>query len=562
MYPAPWDTAEAKDSSVCADLVLTAAKRLAKSSAVKPVVIVTTGDTLVENPEITAHYRKDLKRMRLFAAKNGFKAIIRIATPALLSSWQLKLLSGRGLPSFPGMNTDCSVDLKVKPQALLRHAIFQELEELGMYEPVTIIGTRFLESDRRSANMRSRREHDVVPVRNTDGDLVLSPICDWATDDVFEYLATRQPGESYSTFEDTLRIYAHAEGQSCAIVAAAIQEGTSKARKGGCGARHGCHVCQQAQDKSLENMIEFDKRYSYAAGLNKLNKFIRNTRYDWNRRNWIGRTIKAGYVVVQPDTYHPKMVRELFRYMLQLQHDEEVRAGRLGEPVKFTLLTSEMILAVDAYWSLNGLARPYSAWADADDIQSGRVRYDIPEIEPYPVQELPAARFLYVGQEWDDAMTHGEMSGLRDAYLESLLEGSFCAPKLRTTASGRVIWDLEKESSFSVDPESLAMIEDFEVERLIKSCRTGSADAIPGSITHGYKWYLNFGVLQMSAQLAAKQDEILRRTACKDRLGLTCDYQIEAVLAKSVRFSELPDDARKAWSKKATTETAQADFFE
>lgn len=73
-----------------------------------------------------------------------------------------------------------------------------------------------------------------------------------------------------------------------------------------------------AEDKSLANMVEYDERYAYAAGLQRLNRFIRNTRFDWSRRHWIGRTIRAGYIKVQPDTYHPRMLREMFRYMLQL----------------------------------------------------------------------------------------------------------------------------------------------------------------------------------------------------------------------------------------------------
>lgn len=97
-----------KDSSVCADLVLRAAQRLVKTSNIKPLVIITSSDTLMENPEMTAHCRRDLKKMKAYGDKNGFRVITRIAKPALLSTWQLKVLSGRGLPSFAGMNTDCA----------------------------------------------------------------------------------------------------------------------------------------------------------------------------------------------------------------------------------------------------------------------------------------------------------------------------------------------------------------------------------------------------------------------------------------------------------------------
>jgi hypothetical protein len=43
------------------------------------------------------------------------------------------------------------------------------------------------------------------------------------TDEVLEYIGLRAAGElggdAFSDFSDTLRIYAHSEGQSCAVVA-------------------------------------------------------------------------------------------------------------------------------------------------------------------------------------------------------------------------------------------------------------------------------------------------------------------------------------------------------
>ncbi|ABD72020.1 conserved hypothetical protein (plasmid) [Rhodoferax ferrireducens T118] len=551
-----------KDSGTCADLVLCAARMLAKTTSHKPLVIVTTGDTLVENPEITAHYRKELKKMEAFGKQHGFRVITRIAKPALLSTWQLKVLSGRGLPSFAGQNTDCSYDLKISSQVSMRKSVFRELAQAGLPEAVTILGTRFDESEKRSLNMLLRGENDFSPVRNSDGDLILAPIAEWETDTVFEYLGTRTVGESsYSDFRDTLRIYAHAEGQSCAIVASVIQDGMAKRKKGGCGTRTGCWVCQQAEDKSLANMVAYDPMYEYAAGLNKLNVFIRNTRYDLTRRHWIGRTIKAGFIAIEPDTYSPAMVREIYRYMIQLQHDEAVRARRAGQHPKFTIFSDEMILALDAYWSLNGMARPFTAWADADDIRSDRVRYDIPEVDLVPRHDMPPAMFLHVGTQWDDSLPTSEISGLRDSYMESLLEISACGPSIKETRSGNLIWDLETESSFKVDSESTAMIMDFEMDRLLEQHRQGVGSALPGSITHGYKWYLMYGAIQLNAAQTAKHDEILRRTAFKDSLGLCLDYDLADVLKRSVRYCDLPDDARQAWSRKATTSSAQTDLI-
>ena len=45
-----------------------------------------------------------------------------------------------------------------------------------------------------------------------------------------------------------------------------------------------------------------------------------------------------------------------------------------------------------------------------------------------------------------------------------------------------------------------------------------------------------------------EHDEIARRTAFKDRLGLTLNYDINDVLVRSVSFAELPTAASARWT--------------
>jgi DNA sulfur modification protein DndC len=549
-----------KDSGVVASITLSTVARLVREGRVTdPVIVVTTGNTLIESPEIVTHYQAEHRRMQAFAKANGFHIYNSIVSPSLASSFQVKVLSGRGLPSYAGTNTDCSLDLKQNAQRSYRTKLFKELAARGLPEPCTLIGTRFDESERRALRMKMRGENDLEPVQNRDGEWTFSPVCMWSTDDIWEYVGEVSSGlrESFTDFAETKRIYAHSESQSCAVVADAIREGLSKRKKGGCGARTGCWACQQAEDKSLKNMIEYDERYAYLAGLNKLNQFIRNTRYDWTRRNWIGRTIRAGYIAIQPDTFSGRMVRELARYMMQLDFDEQQRASRAGEAPRFVTLPLEMMVAIDALWSLNGLVKPFAIWADYLDIYQNGVRYDIPDIPETPVTAQPPARFLYVGEKWDETGDK-HWTGLRDPFLESLTEASPCAPEITENSRGNFVWDLNTSSSFDVDPESAAMIEMFEAERL---AAMHNDPLPPGGITSGYKFYLGYGALQLSHSQAAEHDEILRRTAFKDRLGLTLDYELDDLLAKTVSFADLPQDAYRAWGHKGTTETAQTELL-
>ena len=548
-----------KDSSVVLNMTLTVARH-AKAAGLKPLIVVTSSDTLVENPEVSQHIRGEHLRVRAYAEKHGLHVVTKIVEPTLAQSFQMKILTGRGLPSWAGSNSDCSTSLKIVPQVSARNAMFREMRKGHMAEPVTVLGTRFGESEKRDLNMKVRGDRHDKATRNKDGDLVLSPIANSQQDDVWEYLGLASSGiiDSYSDFVETKRIYAASVGTSCVVVADALMEGGKKTRVGKCGARHGCWTCLQSEDKSLEAMVEFEERYTYARGLIRLNKYLRAIRYDWGRRHWVGRTIKAGYICVEPDTFHPKEIRALTRMMLRLDYDERQAAMSEGRKVLFQIMPLELLVAVDAIQSLNGLARPFSCWADLRDIEERGIRYDVPEIETVPKTEMPAARFLKVGPEWDAESKHSTWDGLRNPMSEAMTERSGCHPVLTTLESGRTVWDIETEQSFSVDAESACLIEEFERDRLLEMHDKGFP---VGSITGAYMFYLQYGVLNLSHSHQVEHDMFARRTAYKDRHGLTLEYELETLLAQSVSFADLPPEALRAWGGKATTDSAQTSFL-
>lgn len=550
-----------KDSSVVADLVLDVARELVASGE-SLLVVSTTSSTRVDNPEIELNFRAELAKMEAYAARHGIEFRGMICEPSILSTFQVKVLSGRGLPSYANGNADCSMDLKVNSQARARAKLFKEMKDRGYKDPVTCLGTRLVgESQERTRKMLERGENAITPVRNKLGELILSPICNWSTDDVWEYLVTRgAEGNGYSDMKEVQRIYAHAEGQGCAIVAESVAEGVVQRRSGTCSARHGCWTCLRARDRSLENMIAFDPRYQYAAGLNKLNKFLRAIQTDYSRRHWVGRTIKEGYIKCAPDTLHPTTLRQLFRMMLTLDFEEKVRSAAAGVEPMFEILSAEMILVIDMLWSLNGIAKPFAAWADYDAVYRRGVRYEIPEIEPVPDSSFPEAKFLFVGDEWEATLqSPGEMHGLRDAYLESLTDEAGCQPELRELKDGRMVWDITTSSEFEVNLESLEMILAFELDNLIAKHH----DPLPATgITYGYYWYIQYGVIQVAASQVAKHDEVLRRTAHKASLGLCLEYDIDVLMAKASRFADMPENARKAWMRYATVSSAQSDMLD
>lgn len=548
-----------RDSGITASLVLDAAREFVSMHQRPATVVITTSDTLVESPEIARHAKTELRKMKAYGAQHGISVTTQVVQPNLISTFQVKVLTGRGLPSFAGTQSDCTQDLKIAGQRRYRRELFKSIAQSGAPEPVTCLGTRFDESQRRRRNMLDRGERSDKPVRNTDGELVLSPICYWSVDHLTEYIGLTKSGllETYTDFAETDRIYAHSAGTNCSVIADTIAEGGKKMRRGGCGTRHGCWACQQAEDKSLENMIEFDPRYEYARGLNKLNKFLRATRYHWGLRSWVGRTIRDGYIAIEPDTYHPVMLRGLTRYMLQLDYDEMMRARRAGEERRFTILGLEMLIAIDALQSLNGVARPFSVWDDYRAIFLRGQRYDIPEVQPIPSQPMPAARFLYVGEDWASTIDP-YWSGRRDPFVEAMTADGGCAPTLTTLRDGSVAWDVDSASTFEIDPESATMIAEFELDHLFNKFDNGF---VVSGVTEAYKWYLQFGCLRLSHLQKQEHDMVLRRTSFKAHNGLILDYRVEDLVKRSIGYADLPPAARAAWAHKRTTETAQANLL-
>lgn len=549
-----------KDSSAAANIVLVAAKRC-KQAGMKPLVWITNSNTLIENPEITELCQKEMRKMVDYGRRNGFKVIAQSVSPNLLSTFQVKVLTGRALPSFPNGNSDCSQDLKVTPQRRARKEIARQLNARGLKESVNMVGTRFEESERRALMMKARGERADRPVINKSGELVMSPIAMWQTMDVFEYLGLIASGlaEGYSDMAEVLRVYAHSGGSSCAVVAFDALEGGEKKRRGGCGARTGCWSCQMVEDRSLKTLIEFDARYAYARPLMRLSELIRRTRYDWNLRNWVGRTVRKGWIAIEPDTYSPAFIRQLTRYMLQCDHDERYRAREAGEAPRFEILSTEMKVAVDFLQNLQGIAVPHQLWADVRDIEQRGIRYDIPDAPNVQATAKPEPRFVHVGDDWEQGVDW-KTRGLRDVYREAMTELAPCHPGLKDMGDGHHVWDLYTEKGFSVDPEVGEFIANEMQDDILKAHDEWLHR--PCGITTGFKFYLGLGTPTLDHSQVAMYDEIARRTEWKFAQGFGPSTDGQEIYKKAVRFAEMDASGRAAWSHKATDAGSQMDLVD
>lgn len=161
-----------KDSSVVLALVLEVALE-AKKAGGNPTILVTSSDTLVESPEISQHIMSEGRKLQAYARKHGLNLEFHVSKPSLMSSWQMRVLTGRGLPPYAGTSSDCSVDLKIRPQRVLRNKLFAT-HMLDGGPPVTVLGTRMSESEKRAARMSLAGEDGMRICVNKDGDPQLS----------------------------------------------------------------------------------------------------------------------------------------------------------------------------------------------------------------------------------------------------------------------------------------------------------------------------------------------------------------------------------------------------
>lgn len=315
-----------KDSSSLANLVLNTAREM-KEKGFKPMpILVVHSNTGVEQPEIAQLAKDELAKMRTFAKKHGLEVEVRIGQPTLSASFPVRVIGGRGLPSFPDSRADCSTDWKVAVNTRLIDQAYKDLSKREDVKDVVVMtGVRQDESIARDQRIKKRGEVAEGVWENDAGKLRASPILDFTVDDVWEYLGYCAAGveESYSDFSDVMRIYAAAGGSSCVVVA----DMQSANRKSACGARFGCWACSRvATDRSMDNLIESDQaRYSYLRPLAALRNFISNTQYDWSRRQFVGRTVdNEGFIAIGADTYSPAMLVELLRYTLTAQVESGV----------------------------------------------------------------------------------------------------------------------------------------------------------------------------------------------------------------------------------------------
>lgn len=513
-----------KDSSVLANLALHAALLAARAGLVKvpPIVVAHADVDSVENPEIRALVNGELAKMERFARGLGIDLLLRIARPPLSETFAVRVVGGRGLPAFPDSRRDCTSSWKREPNGRALCALNKAFRGQGWAEPVVMTGVRRDESTVRAGAIQSRGERSAQTWRDREGRLRLSPLLEWTSDDVWAYLGLCRQGAiaAYSDFDETLRIHQDAGGSSCVVVADAAMAKQAKP----CASRFGCWACTAVrEDRSLRQMIASDpQRYGYMQPLAALRDFLSHSQYDWSRRQFIGRTIRNGFITIAADGYGPAMLAELLRYLLSIQKRTDIE-----------LVSAAQLIAIDARWSLYALAEPFSALRIWREVERG-ARWVPPALPPVPKTPVPSYGLIHVGDDWDDEIRSDlVVTGLRDSTWEMFSDD--CGPTLRTLGNGRTVMDVE--GCGDIDEESAWLFLDFEADRMLDDRPSFDRDW-----TAGYRTYLRYGLIQPGKGASRQIDGILRRSQWRQRHGLHGQQNLGALRARlTVRLERQGD---------------------
>jgi DNA sulfur modification protein DndC len=500
-HPAILAYSGGKDSSTLVSIALDVARELISEQEICPPLILVTANTGVEQPELVILVTSEIRKMKAYAKRYGIPLSCHISHPELSDTFGVRVIGGRGLPSFPDTRGDCSVMWKIKPNERTVRQVFKDLGQQKVWaDPVIFTGVRLEESQARDQRIASRGEKAEGLWSTPEGRLHSSPILDFDSSDVWEHIGLCNAGErdSFSDFTDVMRIYSSAGGDSCVIVADMKSSGNSKP----CGTRTGCFLCcRVGEDRSMQNMIASDPaRYGHLKPLAALRDFVSRTQYDWSRRHFVGRTVdKDGFITIQADVYNPPMLEELLRYTLSAQ----VLSG-------IEIISLEQLIGIDARWSQYGLFPPFSALKIYLEVEAGDIRM-APELPRFPKTEVPRiGRIRVCGESYADNLK-GEVSGLRNVAME--LHHESCGFELRTLNDGSIVIDVETQSNFTVDPEGAAEFLTFVAEEKIATyCHESCSDW-----TFGFSTYLEYGTIGIRKGRSTQCHEILQRSQWRQK---------------------------------------------
>ena len=336
-----------KDSTVIVQLIWDAMLAIAKEEAPKKPVYVLSSDTLVETPVVVDALRKNLIKMGEAAKKQGIPLTTHLVIPDTNQSFWTNLI-GRGYPAPTTTFRWCTDRLKIKPA---NEFILDKVSQHG--EVILVLGVRKEESVTRAQSIeayeKKASELDFSAHTSLPGALVFSPIVDWTTHDVWDFLGVSTPpwGGSH---RELITMYRNAQAGECPLV---VDKTTSS-----CGnSRFGCWTCTVVSaDKSMEALSDVaDGSGDWLLHMLDFREFLANTTIPSEKYKYRQTRRRDGSIRFKNERsstliwgpYQPKFRAEILRKLMEAE--TAVRAD--GPDPDAVLITDVELLRIREIWA-------------------------------------------------------------------------------------------------------------------------------------------------------------------------------------------------------------------
>lgn len=301
-----------KDSTSVLRLIYTALLALKPSERSKPIFVVSS-DTLVETPVVIDLITNTLKKVEADAKQRGLPLSVAQVTPDITDTFWVNLL-GRGYPAPTKQFRWCTERMKIDP---VSNFIKQQVAAFG--EVVVVLGSRSSESATRAQVIKNHKIEGMRLARHTTlpSAYVYTPIENWSTDDVWEYLFSG-PAPWGDDHKLLIELYRDANAGECPLV---VDTSTPS-----CGnSRFGCWVCTVVtEDKAMKGLISSGE--TWLQPLSEFRELLASTTKPENKNEYRNFKRRTGQVHLSkegnshiPGPYKLHYRKEFLRKLLDAQ---------------------------------------------------------------------------------------------------------------------------------------------------------------------------------------------------------------------------------------------------
>lgn len=242
-----------------------------------PRQVIASSDTRSENVEVSRLLYNAHRALKSFCKKHKLPVTLIIAQPRLGQTMIGRIVTGRGLPSYPTKDAQCAHERKIVP---VNSRLRSYYKDIGINQPaketVLVLGSRTGESLERGKSMSRFNAASHVTYSKESKAFELYPIKHWTVEDVWKLLTFAGSDKglipSYvGNFSDIVHFYADATGEC-------VFNHRDTKQSEACSPRTGCFDCvRMKSDKSMEQLIQSDpEKYGYMKSLSKIRDFIWN----------------------------------------------------------------------------------------------------------------------------------------------------------------------------------------------------------------------------------------------------------------------------------------------